>query len=189
MLKLAKIRLCKYHFYMKTIVIYNSQTGFTKKYAEWISEACNCQCFDLKKCSKINLSTYDAIIFGGWFMAGAITKIEWFKKQIPSLAATGKKLIIYAVGASPAGSPEISREINKNLSESELSKVKIFYCPGGFNYDKMSLPSKLAMKMFVKMLKSKKGATEEEIKRADTLSKSYDISDKKYIEPILSALK
>ena len=24
---------------MKSIVIYSSQTGFTKKYAEWISEA------------------------------------------------------------------------------------------------------------------------------------------------------
>ena len=29
---------------MKTAVIYNSQTGFTKKYAEWISEATGADC-------------------------------------------------------------------------------------------------------------------------------------------------
>ena len=29
---------------MKTIVIYNSQTGFTKRYAEWIAEAAGADC-------------------------------------------------------------------------------------------------------------------------------------------------
>lgn len=32
---------------MKTAVIYNSQTGFTKKYAEWISEATGADCFEI----------------------------------------------------------------------------------------------------------------------------------------------
>ena len=29
---------------MKTIVIYTSQTGFTKRYAEWIAEAAEADC-------------------------------------------------------------------------------------------------------------------------------------------------
>lgn len=33
---------------MKVAVIYNSQTGFTKKYAEWISEATGADCLELK---------------------------------------------------------------------------------------------------------------------------------------------
>ena len=33
---------------MKSIVIYNSQTGFTKKYAEWISEATGCEAVEFK---------------------------------------------------------------------------------------------------------------------------------------------
>lgn len=32
---------------MKTIVIYTSQTGFTKRYAEWIAEATGADCFEL----------------------------------------------------------------------------------------------------------------------------------------------
>ena len=36
------------------IVIYNSQTGFTKKYAQWISEALECECVELNEAGKLN---------------------------------------------------------------------------------------------------------------------------------------
>lgn len=32
---------------MKTVVIYNSQTGFTKRYAEWIAQSTKADCFEL----------------------------------------------------------------------------------------------------------------------------------------------
>ena len=73
--------------------------------------------------------------------------------------------------------------------ESELQKVSVFYCPGGFNYEKMSTPSKLVMKMFIKALKAKKNKTEVEQEMIKMISTSYDISDQKYIEPILECLK
>ena len=34
---------------MKTVVIYKSRTGFTKKYAEWISEELSADIFDVSK--------------------------------------------------------------------------------------------------------------------------------------------
>ncbi|MDD6653566.1 MAG: hypothetical protein PUE59_00940 [Treponema sp.] len=37
---------------MKTIVIYTSQTGFTKRYAEWISEASGAECVEFKQAKK-----------------------------------------------------------------------------------------------------------------------------------------
>ncbi len=48
---------------------------------------------------------------------------------------------------------------------------------------------KIMMKMFIKMLKAKKDKTEEEQEMIKIISKSYDISDRKYIEPILKCLK
>ena len=54
---------------MKSIVIYNSQTGFTKKYADWITEAAGCEAVPLKKVRKVKLAEYDAIVFGSWCMA------------------------------------------------------------------------------------------------------------------------
>ena len=53
----------------------------------------------------------------------------------------------------------------------------------------MSAPSKLMMKMFVKTLKAKKDKTDAEQIMVKMISSSYDISDKKYIEPILQYLK
>ena len=53
---------------------------------------------------------------------------------------------------------------------------------------KMKAPSRLAMKMFVSALKNKKGATDKEKEMADKIATSYDISDIKYIEPIVEYL-
>lgn len=172
---------------MKTIVIYNSQTGFTKRYAEWIAEAARADCLELSVAKKKDLTSYEAIIFGSWACAGSISKISWFKGNINKWA--DKKLIAFCVGASPIDSPEIETALKKIFNESERKKAKIFYCPGGFNYEKMPVPSKLMMKMFIKTLKAKKDKTEEDEIMIKMISSSYDISDKKYIEPILQCLK
>ena len=79
---------------MKSIVIYKSQTGFTKKYAEWISQESGAECMDIKRAKKIRLSDYDAVIYGGWCMAGSITNLDWFKKQISGLNTEEKKIIV-----------------------------------------------------------------------------------------------
>lgn len=168
---------------MKTIVIYNSQTGFTKKYAEWIAEKAPAECVEYSKAKKLNLESYDTIIFGGWAIAGSISKIKWFKKNISKWQ--GKKLVAFCVGASPIENPEIDEALAKWSNEDELKNVKIFYCPGGLDYDKMSATSRTMMKMFVKMLNAKKDKTEDDLNQIKMVSGSYDISDIKYIEPIL----
>ena len=173
---------------MKTVIIYASQTGFTKQYAEWISEQVSCDCVELKDAKKLHLSDYDAIVYGGWFVAGGIKKVSWFKKQIPSLSAAGKKLIVFATGATPAESPDIPDTLRKNFTDDEWSKIKAFYCPGGLNYDRMNGLSKFVMHMLAKVLSSKKNASEDEKKKAELISRSYDISDKKYIDPIVAEL-
>ena len=30
----------------------------------------------------MNLESYDAIVFGGWAVAGSISKLKWFKSNI-----------------------------------------------------------------------------------------------------------
>ncbi|MCI8408739.1 MAG: flavodoxin [Lachnospiraceae bacterium] len=172
---------------MKTVVIYNSQTGFTKRYAQWIAEATGADCLELSEAKKKSMATYEAIIFGGWACAGGISKLSWFKNNIDKWS--DKKLIAFCVGGSPIDNPEIEPALKQNFKESEFKKVNVFYCPGGFNYEKMSAPSKLMMKIFIKTLKAKKNKTEEEEVMIKMISSSYDISDKKYIEPILECLK
>ncbi|MDE5939773.1 MAG: flavodoxin [Lachnospiraceae bacterium] len=133
---------------MKTIVIYNSQTGFTKRYAKWIAEAAGADCVALPE---------------------------------------AKKLIVFCVGASPITS-DVKKSLACNFNEPKLERADVFYCPGGLNYEKMSAPTKLMMKMFVKMIKAKKDKSAIEVEMAKVMSSSYDIADKKYTEPILGCL-
>lgn len=172
---------------MNAIVIYNSQTGFTKKYADWVAEQVNAECVEFSKAVKKDLQGYDAIIFGGWAVAGSISKLKWFKNNLHKWA--GKKLVVFCVGASPAENPEIGEVLPKNFTADELKQVKLVYCPGGLNYEKMSVSSRLMMKTFVKMLKMKKNKTETDIAQIEIMSSSYDISDMKYAEPIINYLK
>lgn len=172
---------------MKTIVIYNSQTGFTKRYAEWIAEAAGADCIELSAAKKTDLSAYEAIVFGGWACAGSISKIGWFKGNIDKWS--GKKLIAFCVGASPIENPEIETSLKRVFNESERKNVTAFYCPGGFNYEEMPAPSKLMMKMLIKALKAKKDKSDDDLEMIRMISSSYDISDRKYIEPILRCLE
>lgn len=172
---------------MKTAVIYHSQTGFTKRYAQWIAQAAQADCFDLASARKQDFSGYDAIVFGGWLIAGSISKLSWFKAQMPKWA--GKTLAVFCVGGNPADNPEIPPMLDKLFTDEERRQVQLFYCPGGMNFEAMPTASRLMMKLFVKMLESKKDKTEAEKGMLQYVSASYDISDKKYIEPILAYLQ
>ena len=171
---------------MKTIVIYNSQTGFTRQYARWIAEATGADCMELSAAKKKDLSGYEAIIFGGHACGGRISKLSWFKNRIRQWE--NQKLIVFCVGASPIDNPEIEPALRKNFKASESEKISVFYCPGGLNYEKMPAFSKLMMRLFVKALKRKKEKTPAGQEMIRMLSASYDISERKYIDPILSCL-
>lgn len=171
---------------MNTIVIYNSQTGFTKRYALWLAEETGAECVEYKDAKKMDLSGFDSIVFGGWAMAGSITKVKWFTKN--KAKWQGKKLATFCVGASPIENPEIDVFLKKFEDDEEYKGIRVFFCPGGLDYDKMTVASRAAMKMFVKMLESNKNKTENDLIQIEMLSSSYDISDKKYLQPIIEYL-
>ena len=99
-----------------------------------------------------------------------------------------KRLAMFCVGGSPNDNPDVDTFLQNALSEEQKEYIKMFYCQGGFNYDKMKVPSRIAMKMFVSALRNKKDATEKEKIMAEKMASSYDISDIKYIKPIVSYL-
>lgn len=171
---------------MKTIVIYTSQTGFTKKYAQWIAEKANADCIEFSDAKKTDFDSYDAIVFGGWAVAGSISKLKWFKKNISKWS--DKKLAVFCVGASPIENPEIEEAMPKNFTADELKVVRWFYLPGGLNYEIMPAKSRVMMKMFVSALKAKKDKTQDDLNQINMIQSSYDISDIKYIDPIIDYL-
>ena len=174
---------------MKTLIIYTSQTGFTKRYAEWIAEKMSGELLDLRDARKKSadyFKDFDAICYGGWAMAGNLVKGKWFLEK--AFDWQDKRLAMFCVGGSPNDNPDVDAFLQNALTEEQKKYIKIFYCQGGFNYEKMKAPSRLAMKMFVSTLRNKKDATEKEKVMAEKMASSYDISDVKYIEPIVAYL-
>lgn len=169
---------------MKLLVIYKSQTGFTKRYAEWLAERLGGQALPLEEAKEKEMTffdSFDGLVYGGWLMAGKVRGADWFTRQI--LSWQEKKLAIFMVGASPAKSEEIQTALDFALAEEQKRYAKAFYCPGGLNYEKMSLPSKLVMRIFTMIMKRKN------TKVGEMLSKSYDISDRRYLDPIVQYLE
>lgn len=180
---------------MKTLITYSSQTGFTKKYATWLSEELKADCIPLKEAKKVNLDDYDKIIYGGWFCAENIMGLDKFIKKANKLSTIkNKQVAIFGVGSGPIENPElveVLKKINSNISTNfgDDFNYKLFYCQGGFSYEKMNLPSRLAMKLFVKMLKSQKNKTPADEAKIKMISSSFDATDKKFIEPIIDFIK
>lgn len=172
---------------MKTIVIYHSQTGFTRRYAEWIAEAVGADCVPLGAAGRRDLAAYDAIVFGSWLCAGGVSKLAWFRRRLPGWQ--GKKLVAFCVGASPSESPGVQAALEKSFPQTERARVQVFYCPGGFCYEKMPAVSRAMMKLFLRSLRARKDKTPEDEAVIRMISSSYDISERKYIEPILECLR
>ncbi len=175
---------------MKTLIIYTSQTGFTRRYAQWLADRMNGDLLEFKDAQKKSydfFTGYDAICYGGWAMAGNIVKGKWFMGKAANWK--DKRLAMFCVGGSPNDSPDIAVFLQNTLTEEQKKYMKLFYCQGGFNYEKMKAPSRIVMKMFVSALRKKKDTTEEEKMAIEKMSSSYDVSDIKYIEPIVEYLE
>lgn len=168
---------------MKTIIIYHSKTGFTKRYAEWIQEQLNAELIPFKEKGKIVLNEYDNIIFGGGFHAGMILGAAWVKNQLP-LLNKNQKVVVFATGATPPEAEDVPKALAQNFTESESKRIKTFYFQSGLNYEKMGLFDKLLMKGFRSMLKK----TEGESEAYKMVQSSYDASSREQIAPLIAYL-
>lgn len=164
----------------KVLVIYNSKTGFTERYAKWLTEEIPCDLLPYDKRDTAKFNDYGTVVFGGWFHAGSIVGFKWFKEQLPRLS--GKAVAVFATGATPLDSPE-AREA---IAGKPAGDLPFFYLQGGLNYEIMGVGDKLLMSLFRKMMKKIKGADSE---MYQMLCQSYDISSKKQLAPLLQYLK
>ena len=123
---------------MKILVTYQSKTGFTKKYAEWISAELKGELQDIKTLKDVQ--DYDILIHGGWIMGGMIMGIDKIKKLNP------KKLIVFGVGYTKKDEVDIE----KIKEVSKLGDIPLFYYQGGMNPKKMGFVNRMIVKMVTK---------------------------------------
>ena len=173
---------------MKALVIYSSQTGFTKRYAEWIAEALGGEAAayeTVKSKEEDYFNAFDALIYGGWANTGRIVKADWFLAK--TSAWKNKKVALYCVGAAKPDDKRMATTLDKLLTDEQKTFIKTFYFIGGVNYSQMKLSHKVAMKAYAGMLKKDKDPEVQEYGKL--IADSFDASDKKYIQPLVDYIK
>jgi menaquinone-dependent protoporphyrinogen IX oxidase len=172
---------------MKTIVMYRSKTGFTRKYAKWIAQETDATLIDARKVSAGGLMRYDTIVFGGAMYAGGINGISLIKNNL--WRYTGKNVIIFTLGATPVR-PETADEIrNKNFTADEQKNIKFFMLRGGFDYDKLGFVDKILMSILKFKLRHVKHPTADERGMLAAYSHPMDFTDRRHIAPIVEAIE
>lgn len=145
---------------MKTVVVYKSKTGFTKKYAQWIAEDLSADIFEVSKINIDMLTSYDTIIYGGSLYAVGILGVKNITKNIDKLK--DKKIIVFATGASPSRIEAINEVKDANFTNEQQKYIRFFYLRGGFNYSKLSTFDKFLMTLLKLKIKMKKELTSDE---------------------------
>ena len=134
------------------VVLYQSKYGTTKKYAEWLAEELSCDLIETKKATIEQIEKYKTIILGGGIYASGIAGISFLKKYHERLK--NKKVIVFAVGASPYDEKAIAALREHNFKE-EYSHIPLFYCRGAWNEAVMSWTDRLLCSLLKKLLRKK----------------------------------
>ncbi len=145
---------------MRTVVVYRSISGFTKRYAEWIAEDLKADIFDAKKVKLETLLSYDLIIFGGSLHATGLNGIGLIKDNLVRLHV--KRIIVLMVGASPARKDLLEEVRDANFTALERKGIDFFYLRGGFDFSKLDLVNKVLMLLLRVRLSLKKEKTPDE---------------------------
>jgi len=171
---------------MEFIVYYNSKTGFTKRYACWIADELKCNILPFKDFSKKAISKDNIIIFGSRVHAG---RIEYLNKIKPCFS-NKKNLIVFVTGATPVLETSAIEKIwTANFTDNEIITIPHFYLQSGLNYEKMGFIDRTIMRMVAKLIDKKKIKSETEKGFGRAIQKSYDISSKEYIEPLVKFVR
>ena len=143
------------------VIVYESKTGFTKKYADILSAKTNLKAFRVKELSKVNKD--EEILFLGWMKVGKIQGL--------------KKLRNYNVKAvCGSGTGRTAEPDNKTvMKRNRIEGIPFFYLRGGcFPLKQLKGMDKFMLSMFVKMLKGRKEKDERLEESISVIENGFD---------------
>ena len=173
---------------MKTLIIYGSQYGSSKRYAERLSEITGSEAVDYMQAKDIK--GFDRIIFMGGLYAGGVLGL---KKTVGKMAEN-QDLIIVTVGVTDPNETEYFSQIRKSIKNqipaNLYNEEKIFHLRGAIDYNKLGFKHRVMMSMFHKMVQKmpESQRTADAKAMLETYGKAVDFVDINALEQITSQL-
>lgn len=173
---------------MKQIIVYGSQYGSTKRYAERLAEMTGIEAVEYTKAK--NIGAYDRVVYLGGIFAGGVMGL----KKTVALMTPQQELVIATVGVTdPQESAyfENIRKAVKALLPTQLYDEKnVFHLRGAIDYSNLTWGHGLMMKMFHSMMLKKPEAELTADARAmlETYGKKVDFVDFDALRPIVEII-
>ena len=174
---------------MNTLIVYGSQYGTTKRYAEKFAEMTHFPVISYEKAK--TLTDYEQIIYFGGLYAGGVKGLKNTVKKL----SPNTKLIIVTVGLADVSDEEnvknIRNSVKKQMPEHLLKAVSVFHLRGGIDYSKLNFMHKTMMGMLYRSLASKptENLTHEEKALIETYDKKVDFVDYDSLRQIVEATR
>ena len=140
---------------MRTLIIYESQAGSTKRYAEDIARAVGGDVLPLKKFKEKMIKNYDTLVFGGWVRGSKIVGADDFLASYDAM--NGKNVILFAVGMSIANAESRKNLISANILD--LYHVRFYQFQGGFDFNKLNFKNKFLFNTAIRQIENDPNAT------------------------------
>jgi flavodoxin len=154
------------------VIVYESKTGFTKKYADMLSAKTRLQVFRIKELAKV--SQDEDIIFLGWIKVGKIQGLNKLQKY--------NVKAVCGSGTGRTAEPDTETVIARN----KIEGIPFFYLRGGcFPLRELKGMDKIMLSMFVKMLKSRKNKEEEQEEAISIIENGFDGVKEENLESVL----
>ncbi|MGI6084871.1 MAG: hypothetical protein ACOYIF_05435 [Acetivibrionales bacterium] len=165
---------------MKAIV-YESNTGNTKKYAEMLGQKTGLPVYEHKEASR-HLGVNAEIIYMGWLFASTIKGYKKASKNYTVKAVCG-------VGMRRSCEEAVKDIVEKN----HISDTKAFYLRGGYDSKKLHGIYKFMMNMMsktvLKQLVNKENKTDEDLESIDMINNGKSFVNEENLAPILEWFK
>ena len=89
-------------------------------------------------------------------------------------------------GTDTAAQDELEQAFRQTFPAHEYPNLPHFYCRGGFDFKKLSMPDKIAMRLFFKM--EEKNDDEKTARMLADMRASFDETTREYLEPLIEHL-
>lgn len=157
-----------------THIVYESNTGFTARYAAMLSRKLGIPAAPLAQALK-SLPAGTPVIHMGWLMASSVAGYKKAAKRFAIAAVIG-------VGLGDTGAQDdAARKACKLPAE-----VPVFTVQGGMELSKLRGPYKFAIKLLTKAMSAKKGRTPGEDRMLELLIKGGDYVSEKELSAVLA---
>ena len=174
---------------MNSIIVYGSNYGTTKQYANELSRRTNMKVISFKKVNQ-QINDYDNIIYLGALYAGGVLGMSKTLKKLNNIS--NKKIIIVTVGLSDptdeVNKNNIRNNIKNQISREVFEKAKIFHLRGGIDYSELNFAHKTMMKLLYNAVKNlpKEKLTAEDRAMIETYNKNVNFIDFSSLDEIIS---